>query len=604
MKVSDSRSTGVSIRLSFAILGIAMGLSISAGIRAETIAGIDFDDDAFVDIVISSFGTFGPTPWFTGAVGADDSSAIIGKNINNFAHSLSNGSYIEIGFKDNAIVNGPGPDLGIFELGGILEPQFFTLTVADMLSSTNVVQVDTNFTGFTNNLGLNINYGTLDLSDLGVAPGAEVKSLVFTSVCDAMTATNTGGACMAGDQAMAAPAVIAAINSVYSGLDPLIAYDNFNAKKYQGCKFCLNTEKWIGLQRGDYNTEALREIKAKRLRMLQRTWGSSDSNLDTTQGRNRVRFRNSVNFSGVCFVPRISKYLIEGCDANPEHGHARMRYLGNFFDTGVADDADDGVIYAGIALIRHGDTTDKKGVFEISAWASECTAPDCSTEGWTTYDDSNDPDLFFGTVKASKNNKEICIGFDRDNHEMVFSYGKDIRIVDSANHDLPAFANDLAASQTWHVLEARNDVENCTTGKLAGYVDGYIDDVQIRAFPNIPMVFTENQWTIELDAMGPGVHTMFMIVDASPLAEEDIQDLGGRLIWNETEVGLCNAEIRGSGADFVSVGDGFESDTQGDCEFDKDMRKAFKKYGLPINACLTVTSGYVDYEYCAPLDQI
>jgi len=193
--------------------GIALALSVCANVHAETIAGVDFDDDAFVDTVISSSGNFGPTVFFPASVGAGDTLEIIGPDIDSFPHSLDSGAYIEIGFTDNAIVNAPGPDVGIFELGNILEPHFFTLTVADMLSSTKVVQVDTSFTGFTNSRGTNINYGSLDLSDLGVPDGATVTSLVFTSVCDASTEILTGGACTAGDQTMAATAVIGALNN-------------------------------------------------------------------------------------------------------------------------------------------------------------------------------------------------------------------------------------------------------------------------------------------------------------------------------------------------------------------------------------------------------
>ncbi|MDP6567285.1 MAG: PEP-CTERM sorting domain-containing protein [Alphaproteobacteria bacterium] len=37
--------------------------------QATTIAGISFDNDAFVDTVISSFGTFGPSSFFPASTG-------------------------------------------------------------------------------------------------------------------------------------------------------------------------------------------------------------------------------------------------------------------------------------------------------------------------------------------------------------------------------------------------------------------------------------------------------------------------------------------------------------------------------------------------------
>ena len=463
--------------------GLILALLVSTAARAETIAGIDFDDDAFVDSVISSFGSYGPTVWFTSSVGASDSAAVIGTNIDTFAHSLSSGAYLEIGFRDNAVVNGPGPDLGIFELGGVLEPQFFTLTVADMLASNNIIQVNTSFTGFTNNLGLNINYGTLDLSDLGLAPGATVKSLVLTSVCDAATSATTGGACTTGDRAMAAPAVIGALNSVYSGLDSLQKYDNFNSKKVNGCKGCLDTELWRVLERGNYNTEVEVEVKSKRARLYHRSWGRSDSDTGSEQGRARLNFRNSANFSGACFTPRVKKYELSACESNASDSAVRIRYLGNFYDTDNADAGEeDGVVYAGITMRRGSWTNKKKGVFEVDGFVYECAGTDCAGDAWSTYDDVNDPDLFFGFTRADKNKKEFCAGYDRDNHEFVISYGNDVRIVNGPDHGLPAFGDDVATNWTWHALETRIDVPSCTAGKLYGSIDADVDNVKIREF--------------------------------------------------------------------------------------------------------------------------
>ena len=133
-------------------------------------------------------------------------------------------------------------------------------------------------------------------------------------------------------------------------------------------------------------------------------------------------------------------------------------------------------------MIRHGEWPDKKGVFHISAWARECNGANCDTDTWSTFDNVNDPDLYFGTTKAAKNKKAMCVGYDRANHRLVFFYGKDVRTVDAASHGLPAFANDLAPSQTWHLIETRNDVENCPSGKKSGFIDGDVDHVKVGKF--------------------------------------------------------------------------------------------------------------------------
>lgn len=109
----------------------------------------------------------------------------------------------------------------------------------------------------------------------------------------------------------------------------------------------------------------------------------------------------------------------------------------------------------------------------------------------------------------------------------------------------------------------------------------------------------DEEWTITLDAEGAGVHTVVMITTFRPLEEADIEDLGGRLVWDEVEVELCRIGIRSVGNGFVQVGDIFQ--TTEDCDGDLGMPQAFDEFGPPESACVFVRAGGVDDEYCAPL---
>ena len=98
-----------------------------------------------------------------------------------------------------------------------------------------------------------------------------------------------------------------------------------------------------------------------------------------------------------------------------------------------------------------------------------------------------------------------------------------------------------------------------------------------------PITFTPDDWTITLDAQGPGIHSIFMLVDVSPLTVPELQDLDGKLVWDETQVVLCKdptpdgnfITIREVGAGFLKLGDGFESDFQGDgCAINAELANA------------------------------
>jgi len=154
------------------------------------------------------------------------------------------------------------------------------------------------------------------------------------------------------------------------------------------------------------------------------------------------------------------------------------------------------------------------------------------------------------------------------------------------------------------------------TGELL-WEDRNFFDVEDPAPPPGPIMITEDVWTIDLVDAGLGIYSIFMIADVSPLTVDDLQGLGGRLVWDKTEVILCDdptfppvldnrfISIREVGDGFLKIGDGFQSDTQGEgCGINEKMAAAFEKLGVPNEACVSVTTGGVEYEYCAPLNEI
>jgi hypothetical protein len=118
--------------------------------------------------------------------------------------------------------------------------------------------------------------------------------------------------------------------------------------------------------------------------------------------------------------------------------------------------------------------------------------------------------------------------------------------------------------------------------------------------PDGSFTFTPLQWGVTLNDSGPGTHLVFMIVDVRPLTTNDVEDVSGRLIWEGTVVDLCTIHIRQERVGFLHFGDIFGTDEG--CESNPTaMKDAFDEFGLPETACLTVTVGGDDHEYCAPL---
>ncbi len=117
--------------------------------------------------------------------------------------------------------------------------------------------------------------------------------------------------------------------------------------------------------------------------------------------------------------------------------------------------------------------------------------------------------------------------------------------------------------------------------------------------PVAPLTLTPVEWEIVLDNLDEGVHTVHMIVDVRPLTADRVQGISARMVWEEVEVDLCgfNWDV---GAGFLLIGDIFQTN-EGCFQGDTAMRDAIDSHGLPATACVVVTVGSVDHEYCAPL---
>jgi|GEM_PF-3587383 len=100
------------------------------------------------------------------------------------ATSTQGDAEFETHFTNNRVVNLPGPDLVVFELGSGAGNEPFSLSVFDPSQGgfTSPQTVQTLATNFSDCSGLRINVAEIDLSAFGVAPGAAVSRLKFDNL--------------------------------------------------------------------------------------------------------------------------------------------------------------------------------------------------------------------------------------------------------------------------------------------------------------------------------------------------------------------------------------------------------------------------------------
>lgn len=137
---------------------------LSSPSNALTIAGINLDDNAFVDEVISYGGSLS---------GPYGTSGIVGSDMDTYVTLLS-GSFLEVAFTNNTLYNGAGYDAVFFELAA---PE--SSNVAVEFGGSVVTVAMTNSGYYSPGHHYQINVGYLELSLLGIAENETVDNLII-----------------------------------------------------------------------------------------------------------------------------------------------------------------------------------------------------------------------------------------------------------------------------------------------------------------------------------------------------------------------------------------------------------------------------------------
>jgi hypothetical protein len=151
----------------------------------------------------------------------------------------------------------------------------------------------------------------------------------------------------------------------------------------------------------------------------------------------------------------------------------------------------------------------------------------------------------------------------------------------------------LAFWRKWWMLVAAALVAVWVVGILTAETDySSLDD-------EIETVEIADEWSVvtHLSDDGGSYRDVHMITTLSTLDETDIEDVGGRLVWPDTELELCGVEVMSAVDGALQIGGYFPNTEQ--CE--PAMVEAFDEHGLPETGCLYVrVAGGVD-EHCAQL---
>ena len=164
----DVRIKIVQSKIKTLVVAVLLVLGVTSVNAITTVAGINFQDNAFADTVISSSGTY----TLNGA--STLQAAVTGSSLGKDAFSSLSGAFIQLGFTDNYLVNGSGIDLVLFDIG---LPDTFSVTLNG--KTFDYGTSSTGMTGTGANAGQEINVAAIDLSDFGIVAGAQLSSIMI-----------------------------------------------------------------------------------------------------------------------------------------------------------------------------------------------------------------------------------------------------------------------------------------------------------------------------------------------------------------------------------------------------------------------------------------
>jgi hypothetical protein len=152
-------------------LVVAMLIAVpQLAVASVTVAGVTFEDNAFADTLISSSGSYT-------TAGGSLADVLTDQSVETWAYSFDRGAYAQLGFTDNYLVNGPGMDLAVFEIGAPPDAVPISLTIGGTVVTKMPV-----YTGYsTTETGpYNINVAMFDLgADFGLVDNAMLSSMVL-----------------------------------------------------------------------------------------------------------------------------------------------------------------------------------------------------------------------------------------------------------------------------------------------------------------------------------------------------------------------------------------------------------------------------------------
>jgi uncharacterized repeat protein (TIGR03803 family) len=246
---------------------------------------------------------------------------------------------------------------------------------------------------------------------------------------------------------------------------PWTLYDDFNSG-------LIDPEKWIGSDSGSLLRERAMLISSKRLNLLERSYGSLDSNEGASAADVKLTFANSPKVMGIKALVKPTAFEVSGCSANTTCTSADASLLGYFFNTnpqGNGSRKND--VFASVGVVRDSKSKDAENTGTIAAKVGQCQDDACGT---VTY-------LYSKTLgKLTKGSSAVLsVEWDAANHKFLFK--RDSKSL-NYSYNPTTYPDESPPAYNNKSLAVSSAVANCQSSpRPTAFMNTFFDNVYIKA---------------------------------------------------------------------------------------------------------------------------
>src|SRR5215813_2716844 len=158
-------------------------------------------------------------------------------------------------------------------------------------------------------------------------------------------------------------------------VEPLVLYDDFNAAE-------IDAGKWVREEDGA-GTKASVQIQGNRLRLLNRSYGKTDSDKGQASGGLFLSFPILADVTAIKATVQVKDFGTTGCTGNSDATRVSTFLGGPFFSAAAATPGSVlRNVWALIGVVRGSDTTAPADVLSVVSRVGQCTSAYCKESTW------------------------------------------------------------------------------------------------------------------------------------------------------------------------------------------------------------------------------